>query len=256
MPGFTMIELLVAMAVMTVLVVLLFGMVDAAAKLWRDNENRVDSYREARSALAVITSDLRTMLASKDQNFFSTNISGNNPLGASNGLFFLTTLSPSAQPANNRGDLCAVGYYRAWERQTVYFAAGTNDDRLSKAGYHLFRTMYGSDTTFSNLNTASPRPLNNLAAASPEVLARNVCTLDFLLYETNPPGNAQRFKLWSYRADNPVPQMIEIRLGALSDEIAKKLDGSSNRWTTNDPVVQKNLKTFISRVEIPRGHLP
>ena len=251
--GFTMIELLVAMAVMAVLVVLLFGMVDAATKLWKDNENRVDAYREARAALAVLSSDLRTMLVSKNQNFFSTNISGDNPFNAPNGLFFLTSLSAGAQASGNRGDLCAVGYYRAWQRQTVMSVDNTNNDTLSKSGFHLFRTMYESDRTYTNLNTSMPKPLDNLAGASPEVLARNVCTLEFLLYETNGTGT---FKPWTYRVDAPVPQLIEIRLGTLSEEAAKKLGGSSNRWNTNDPFVQKNLKTFTSRVHIPREIQP
>lgn len=248
-----MIELLVAMAVMALLVVLLFSMVDAATKLWKDNENRVDAYREARAALAVLSSDLRAMLVSKNQNFFATNITGANPLGASNGLFFLTSLSPAAQSSGDRGDLCSVGYFRAWTNQTVFFSTGTNNEALSKSGYHLFRTMYGSDRTYTNLNTSIPRPLDNLAGASPEVLARNVCSLEFVLYETNGSGV---FKTWSYRAECPVPQMIEIRLGTLSEDAAKKLNGSQGRWATNDPFVQKNLKTFISRVDVPREVLP
>ncbi|MFV0415202.1 MAG: type II secretion system protein, partial [Chthoniobacterales bacterium] len=49
--GFTILELLVAITILSVLVVLLLSMLDNTTKLWRTNENRVESYREARAAL-------------------------------------------------------------------------------------------------------------------------------------------------------------------------------------------------------------
>ncbi len=248
--GFTLIELMVAMAVMAVLVVLLFSMVDAATKLWRENENRVDAYREARAALAVMTSDLRSILVSTNTKYFSTNIPGANPTGATNGLFFLTKLPLSAQPPNNRGDLCAVGYFRGWEKQTAYFAGNTNGDTLSRQAFHIFRSIYGSDQTYSNLLAPAAEPLQNLAAANTaEVLGRNVCSLEFLYYVTNTPGT---FKPWVYKPDEPMPHMIEIRMVAISDDAAKRLDGVKGEWATNNPKVSKYMRTFVSRVEIPR----
>jgi prepilin-type N-terminal cleavage/methylation domain-containing protein len=248
--GFTLIELLVAMAVMAVLVVLLFGMVDSATKLWRENENRVDSYREARAALAVMTSDLRSILVSTNESFFSTNVLGSNPTGATNGLFFLSSLPLAAQPPNNRGGLCTVGYFRGWEKQTAYFGGASSGDKISREAFHVFRSVYGSDLTYSNLNQALPTPLVNLAAANvPEVLARNICSLEFLCYVTNSAGT---YKRWVYKPEEPLPQMIEIRMVAINDETAKALDGEKSRWTTNDPLVAKNMRTFVSRVEIPR----
>jgi len=251
-----MIELLVTIAVMAILVVMLFGMVDAAAKLWKDNENRVDAYREARAALNVISSDLRAMLASTNTNYFATNAVGSVPadIVPNEGIFFLTTLPATAQPSDNKGEICTAGYYRRWTKQNVNFG-GTSGSDPTVSGYHLFRTFYGSDTTYSNLIAASAQPLKDLAQpADPttaELLARNIVSLEFRYYETNAPGNAQ-LKAWTRTTTNPLPQMIEVRLTALSDDFAKRLASDKTRWVTNDTYISNNMRTFVSRVQLPR----
>lgn len=254
-----MIELLVAMAVLSLLVVLLFGLVDSATKLWRDNENRVDAFREARSALAVITSDLSSLSASANPNFFSLFPVGNAASDAdTNGLYFLTLLPPTAQAAGNKSDLCAVGYFRRWTFQNDGFGQ-TNAADPTRKGYHLFRSFYGSDLTYSNLLSGTP-PLRDLqqpsaaGAIAPEILARNILGLEFRCFETNAAYTTNTslpaYRKWTYNVNNPLPQMIEVRLTAISDETAKKLAGDQTRWTTNDALASREIRTFISRIRL------
>lgn len=252
-PGFTLIELLVAMAVLCLLVVMLFSMVEAATRLWKDNENRVDAYREARAALNVITDDLRNILSSTDTNFFSTNTIGTKSADASDtGLFFLTSMPKSGQPANNVGDVCAVGYYLQFAKQNSGFG-GTNAADPTQLGYQLFRSIYGSDLTYTNVATGSS-PLNNLASPTSsggpdaEILARNIVSMSVSCYQTNASG----FQPWAYSVTTPMPQMIEVKLVAISDEAAKRLGGLKANWTTNNAVVSSSMRTFVSRLQVPK----
>jgi len=256
--AFTILELLVAMAVLCILVVMLFGMVDATTKLWRQNENDVDSYREARAALSVITDELRTMLPSTDTNYFSTNFVGTIPSQGVDGkaLFFLTSLPSSAQPTNNKSDVCAVGYYLRWAKQNSGFAAA-DVGGLTTNGFQLFRGFYGSDITYSNIVAGKP-PLTDLAQPTaagvpqPEILARNICDLQVLCYATNGSGKLQT---WTYNTNNPLPQVIEVRLTAINDELAKKLAGDQSRWTTNNAQVAASMHTFVSRIQVPQPNV-
>lgn len=254
--GFTLLELLVAMAVLTLLVVMLMGLVDSATKLWRQSESRVDAYREARAALNVISDELRAAIASTNSNYFSTNpvgiTTGVDPNAAS--LFFLTTLAPSAQPPGSKSSICAVGYFRGWDKQNVNFG-GINAKDPSTPGYHLFRTFYSSDQTFTNLVQGRP-PLRDLAVPSsqgqpaPEILARNVCAFEVRCYTTNGITGAQKFLDWTPAIGTP-PQIVEIRITAIPDDLARRLDGNQTAWTTNSPQVQQQMRTFVSRITLP-----
>lgn len=257
-----MIELLVAIVVLMLLITMLATMVDSATKLWRESENRADAYREARSALNLITSDLRSMVVSTNTNYFSTNAIGDLPTGLlGSGIYFVTAMSGDAQPSgSNKSDLCTVGYFVRWARQNSGFGQ-TNAKDPTKEGYQLYRTLYGSDITYSNLIATNSAPLTNLAAPSltqPEILARNICSLEFRFYQRNPDtNNLQKFLVWTNgltttnNTNSIMPQLIEVRITAISDDLAKKLAGNSNRWTTNDPLVKRSMRSFVSRVQIP-----
>lgn len=248
--AFTMLELLVAMAVLSILVVMLFGMVDAAAKLWRENENRVDAYREARAALNVISADLKNVFSAPNKTYFSTNFVGNVPADSSNSpIFFMTSIPKKAQPSSdNKSDLCAVGYFLRFNKQNVGLS-GTDPNVLTKESFNLYRVVRGSKETFANLASGAS-PFKDLASdPQSEILARNICKLEFLYYQTNSVGGLED---WIPSDARPFPQMVEIKIGSISDEVAKRLDGSDENWKTNNPLILKNMRTFVSRIQIPR----
>lgn len=254
--AFTLLELLVAMTVLAILVVMLMGLVDSATKLWRQNETRVDAYREARAALNVISEELRSLVASTNLDYFSTNVVGlaGNSDPAAARLFFLATLSPAAQPAGSKSTVCSVGYFLRWARQNANFGGISAADPTPE-GRHLFRSFYPSDLTYSNLVQTNP-PLRDLAeptaqgAPSAEILARNICAFEVKCYTTNGATAAQKYTAWT-PASGATPQLIEVRLTAIPDELARRLDGKQADWTTNSSQVKQQMRTFVSRISIP-----
>lgn len=251
--AFSLIELMVAMAVMSILLVLLLNMVDSGTKLWRVNENRVDSYREARAALGIIARDLQNLIPSTNASYFLLNEEAF-PLISSVGgavtntnsgsaAFFLSALPAKAQQSgSNKSDVCQVGYFLAFNRTS----ASTN---LSLNLYRYFRS---SDPTFQTLTNgsglfASPPPFPN--SSDTELLARNVTGIALRAFTlTN-----SSLVAFSSSSSTPVPDLVEIQIRAINQDAAKKLDNNVSSWTNSaSPVIAPVEQTFTTRVKLNR----
>ena len=251
--AFTMLELLVAMTLMAILLALLLNMVDGATKLWRVNENRVDSYREARAALGVMTRDLQNALTAPSNGgqfllnaAVMTNLPASAVKNSNSAVFFLAALPLKAQEASNKSDVCQVGYYLAFDRT----AASTNKS------LNLYRYFTGSDATFTNLiaNTPFQNPRPTIGPAGDELLARNITGF--------------RIAAWSLSANNtlgnftasvatPLPDIVEIEISAINQDAAKKLDNTLSAWTSTNSALFSNvispvMQTFTTRIKLNR----
>jgi type II secretory pathway pseudopilin PulG len=240
-------ELLVAMAVLSLLVVLLLGLVDSATKLWRANENRVESYREARAALNLMASDLRAFYASTNAALFLTNLPGTISSTPDNAqIGFLAALPISAQNPDSRSDLCTVGYFLAF---------GRNSPFNTTQGFNLYRYFRESNATWDRLqaNPAAPEiigeanPGNSETGTNVEILARNILEFETRFLDAN--RNA-----WTRTPSDPLPDSVELRIVALNNETAQRLRTESEwntfRAETNAPSYTQNTRKFTTRVPL------
>jgi GxxExxY protein len=252
--AFSLIELMVAMAVMSLLLVLLLNMVDSGTKLWRVNENRVDSYREARAALGIISRDLQNLIPSTNASHFLINGDAFPSISSVGGVvtntnsgsavFFLSALPAKAQQnGSNKSDVCQVGYFLAFNRTS----ASTNQS------LNLYRYFRSSDPTFQTLTNgtglfASPPPFPN--SADTELLARNVTGIALRAFTlTN-----STLVAFSSSSSTPVPDLVEIQIRAINQDAAKKLDNNVSSWTNSaSPVIAPVEQTFTTRVKLNRG---
>lgn len=110
--AFTLVELLVAMTVLSLLVVLISSVLSGVNKAWVAGEERVENYQTGRAILELITRELKSAVISPSLQFIQ-----NPPMGTaeqnpwnqrknSNALFWQSTLTSG--PA---GNICEVGYY-------------------------------------------------------------------------------------------------------------------------------------------------
>ncbi len=84
-PGFTLLELLAAMGVLSVMVVMLFAAFSEASRAWLIAENRVETFTQARAALDLMSRELTQAIA-------TTNISF---LGRATKVAFIAPISTS-----------------------------------------------------------------------------------------------------------------------------------------------------------------
>ena len=246
--AFSLLELLVAIAVLCILLVILLDIVQGATNLWRTSENKVEAYREGRAALQVISSDLRHALASTNTNFFRRDISS---YPNSTNVAFLATLPLSSQETNSLSDVCTVGYFLAYDNKSPVSGI------TGRQSYNLYRYFVESNETFAKLSDSSgPADVLDFdPSRPPEILARNVVGFKATYFITNGPGS---FTTWTQSAATPMPDIVEIQLTAVNNERTMRFGarGASGEWdafsgNTNSPDYLKNTKTFTTRINIP-----
>jgi len=150
--AFTLIELMVAAAITTLLLLGMTGIFDQSMKAWRLSSRRADAEREVRATLSTIQRDLRSLWSETNLPVYRLTAQPGIPLvnpskepeySQSVALFFLTRQSTNQQPdpANNRGDICGVGYYVAWD----------DEANNGNGAYHLYRYLQGSSNQLVRL---------------------------------------------------------------------------------------------------------
>ena len=163
--AFSLLEVLVAISVLSILLVILLNIVQNATSLWRGAENKVEAYREARAALQVVSSDLKNIVPTTNSNFFRANLTNSPSIG------FLAALPVSSQDTrSSKSDICAVGYFAAYDNKSPI--AGDQ----GRKSFNLYRFFVESNETFAKL-TSNPQTVLDLDPAQFEILARNV--IDF-----------------------------------------------------------------------------
>ena len=108
--GFTLVELLVAMGVFSVLMVLLLGAITPVATSWRNSERKVEAHQRARGALELLARELTPAVVDTRMQFVVMPALELEEVGA--------TLTAPASPAliwmaplGKDGELRCVGYY-------------------------------------------------------------------------------------------------------------------------------------------------
>jgi prepilin-type N-terminal cleavage/methylation domain-containing protein len=160
--GFTLLELLVSSAILSIVMMVLLTSVSTGLSLWRSTEQKVSVDREGRTAMHILEEDLRGMVNPSNTSLmprFDTLRDAQRPLR------FLT-VKPKDYQANQAdvGDVCFVEYRY-----------------ISNA---LSRASLDSEATFAAMTNGS-FPTNNLIF---EVLATNI--LQFRVWAWDAAGNA------------------------------------------------------------------
>lgn len=284
-PGFTLTELLVAMAILSGLIVLLFSVVDGTTKTWNQSEQRVDAFREARAALFVIARDLQTVVPAptptptaatpnptpnfkyffvvNDTQYLSENpevtfpqpptgaqlgTRGTVGSGESDALFFIAALDPNGQapnPAAPTQPKTQISLLGYYQR---YDSPPANAMPGAPNVFKLYRYHENSDASYTRIKNFIANPSGTLMSApsvNDEVLARNV--VDF------------RVKAFDETMSSPLPwdprktpYAVEVSITAFNYSSANRfLDRADWMNFTSD----KNLpsrQTFSTRIYLPR----
>lgn len=124
--AFTLLELLVAMAVMSIMLVILLQTTATSLTLWRASEGKISAGREGRGALQLIQQDLQTMFVPANTNLWPQVVDGT-------GVRFLALKTWEYQTGTNFGDVCFVEYRyesnaieRGWVQSAKTFQSLTN----------------------------------------------------------------------------------------------------------------------------------
>ena len=272
--AFTLIELMAATTVLSVILLMMVGMQDQMSKAWSNSNRRTDATREARAAVQMISSDLSGLLTRQNTNMnypgsiaisnmglpFVYSSNGVNssgltlPAGIQPGSSFLFGVCTKKSRGSNDLDLAIFGYY-------IGQTNTTNINGFTTTNYNLYRYVVPTSNTVAALNGVASGNLTTLfpgIASNSEILARNTCNLRIRFYNSQNPNmpvtNGPNYRVFSAcAANNYSGSKIHIELSAYPEDSAQKIPLTA--WT-NSANIQKYARSFEFRIDVPRtiGH--
>jgi prepilin-type N-terminal cleavage/methylation domain-containing protein len=290
--GFSLVELLVAMAIVTFLIVMLSQIISGAQGLWRTSESRTDAFREARAAIDLMARDLSVALTNDRaptlalSNVFTQSDDPTAGPTHNRQVYALIPMRnagdpapaaapPAPTPTPARSDICAIGFYCSWD--------------ANRNAYVLRKHVIQSNPTFTTLQAAfgaptptppaspSPAPTGPPIAptaiyqpsvpatppAEDEDVAAYVWDLTIVPYElvggVPTPNNTYPV---AYRAT--LPQFVEISFRAMSPQAARQLQGQNigpETWFDQNSAIYRNQilpysQVFRARVRLQNTQRP
>jgi len=226
--GFTLLEVLLSMVILSMIIILLAGMSEGASRLWRDGASKRESAREAGAGLQMIGEDLRSAVVTTNP---ATLVIGKESgdgtgSGPGNNLFF-TSLEPDALgDPNSEGGLCAIGYFVA------------SDPKKGPVG-NLYRfRVSGKNTSeaFSHDQLTQLYTMASLDNPATELLARNILRL-----EVKP--------LFPERQG--MPSTLMITLWAVGGETARQLSSCPTSSPESADLLRRHLQSYTTLIRLP-----
>lgn len=266
--SFTLIELMAASTVLSIVLLMMVGMQDQMSRAWSNANRRTDATREARAACRLMAQDfsclamrttpsLHTMMMAPSVtnapvSFFYYSGSGSGGLSIPSnapGTSYLFAVIPRRPKSANETDFGLIGYY---------VASDTNTDinGFTRTNYNLHRyyKISNADTlpAFQNwMNNGQAESLfPNIDPANDDILARNVCNLQIKLFgSTNLANGLNSVIPYGTNSINGIYQgnKMHFELTFYPDDIAQKLTPLAV-WT-NSNNLQKYARSFEFRVD-------
>jgi type II secretory pathway pseudopilin PulG len=269
--SFTLIELMVAAAITTLLLLGMTGIFDQAMKAWRLSARRADAEREVRATLSQVKRDLSCIVVNSNlpialnqsrinspfinvaNSGFQLQLANHSPkvgpLGqdwsnASVVLFFATT---GGSGSGNTGDLSGVGYYVTWD---------TNSNQ-GRGAWNLYRRYQRPIDLLAGLQAkiASPGigPYHINTLSEPELVGANVFNFwaQLVTVNTNGGGSASNMVTFTNLQNginvNVRPKYVQLELTAYGSEQVRGFQ-KMDWFNTNN--IAKFGRSFIWRVDL------
>jgi prepilin-type N-terminal cleavage/methylation domain-containing protein len=252
--AFTLIELMVAAAITTLLLMGMTGIFDQAMKAWRLSARRGDAEREVRAALATLERDLKSLIVTNtipiyvgvtDTTLVGISSTNRNNLAPTNAtgtwtnvstvLFFGTT---QGRDSGNSGNISGVGYYVAW----------SPTENGGRGAYNLYR-YYQTPSNFFNAMTNFLVTSNRLYQTNnlDEIVGANVLNFWAQLVVVPQGILANPSNMPSSGMVTNRPSYVQMELTAYSSEAVRGFTQADWGNTNN---IRRFGRSFIWRVDL------
>jgi prepilin-type N-terminal cleavage/methylation domain-containing protein len=243
--AFTLTELLVALAISTVLILLLVNVVSAALTAWQQGRNQIDTLASARHALGRIADEIKGAIASAAPNTieFSENVAALSTTiaGTSENVFFVAPYPNSAA-----GDLCVIAYRhdatnRELQRAFLHSqSAWSGAPKYQAAGYAILQ---------------SPPQWRTVAKGVLEFELQSYSQAD-LDASTSPTPTPTTWT--SLSATSPMtgntPREVVIRMKVIDEKALARITGLSVGNAVYDRTVNQSAREFTTSVLLAASH--
>ncbi len=218
--AFTVLEILVATAILMVLASLLFTVFNKASDAWIYGETTVDRQRTARTATEILNREL-------SQAFITTNAAGRiNFVGGTNWVYFVAPVAPFAGMVSDLGEF---GYRH--DPATMQFTRGYSAPSTANISPNPVKW----DTSRTTINETTT---TNLASLS--IVAENVVSASLTYYDQSGGSSST----WDSRAgagqDGRLPSVVEFSMLVIDSRTARNIPSSGS---ARDDYLLRNART-------------
>ncbi|NNC87435.1 MAG: prepilin-type N-terminal cleavage/methylation domain-containing protein [Akkermansiaceae bacterium] len=251
--GFTLAELMVAMAVGTILLLVVLGVMSSGSEGYAAATGRIDANVEARAALTTFSDDLATIRPSP-VNDLSFSIRQGEGVWPSSEAWFFALKPRSAQDAGKAsGDLCFVYYYTAVTREL--------EGEAGPYSRKLYRRLISSADVMEMLRNGddflAPKP--DPERLEDEAVAFNV--VQFLAEPWVVNSESGQVEAWTRESGLAGPDFVDLTLRLTDDRTAALLSKEEN-WEGDWPLARqffgegpgsaegKRMRTFKTRLPL------
>jgi prepilin-type N-terminal cleavage/methylation domain-containing protein len=222
--GFSLIELLVAMSITSLIMVALMSLIGQSSSIYRESRNAVQSLSDARSMLQFFEAELASRLP-------RTPLLTDSRDGGPDMLGYIRAGSFDEQLLAPTGDLSTSVYY-------VAFSA----DAPGSVSPKLFRHHLDASKTQDLLESPAPPAMPSVDPATDEPLLHNVIRFEAKPKLQGPAGNYQP---WTPDSRDP-PAAIEITIEIIDDATAARFKSQAS-WLALRDRQQPQSTRFIRR---------
>lgn len=264
--AFSVVELLVAVSVLTLIVLVLYGVFDQVQKALRGNVAQVDTLEGGRSAMEMLTRELEQMRAS--------------------GLPGGTNLMIEMVAPPTRQEMLDPGVFRTNVLQGVFFTTPNNKE-WSGIGYKVYLTNFGMGSlyrfsmttnvamlTSTNLSRAYvdfgwPRYSNVCQRVTDGIVHFRVRAFDTngfaMSFPTNrfqgvmlekDPFNTFTYETRSVFTSNALPTYLEVELGILEPQVVERYKSIASPSVASNYLAKQTGKVRLFQQRIPIRNAP
>lgn len=244
--AFTLVELLLALAITSILVLLLVSVVSAALSVWEQGLNQIDTFANARQVLGRIGDEMKgaVVAAAPNQVEFSENVpslqgsTAPQPTSSEN-VFFI-----APYPNTGAGDLCVITYrhnndthelQRAFVDSQSAWTTGSPKYQSTGYGSLQWRTIATGVLEFE-IQSYSQQDLDTTTSPTPTPVA-----------SWNSIGGSSTMI-------GKTPREVAIRIKVVDDRTLAKLTGLFAGNATYDRLVTRAAREFTTNVMLPPSH--
>lgn len=233
--GFTLVELLVAMAILGMMLTLMFSMLSGSMAAWEGGNKRIEAAQAARVGLNIIANDLRRAIADQQISYTSNGTAITNTIpfvsvDTPTGTIDLSGGAVNAEGSQQLFGVLATGKTDQPFEEFGYICAYlSSDDGATMAGnrYYLARkSSTSASADFYLRGNATATFANNSDAFSPVI--ENCIRLELSYPQTNAAGeidtSSGQFgltKIWTSKSRLPAGVLVSIWV--LDSKTAAKL---------------------------------
>ncbi len=240
--AFTLVELLVALAITMILVLLLTSVVAATLSAWTRGRNRLDTYSTARQILSRLSDELKGAAANPEVGGSQIQFVENATLGAvpspipgtAENVFFV-----APYPNLGAGDLCTIAY------------------SLDTGTHELKRAFRSSDQVWSDPVDRYQVTGYTYKSTDWHAIATGVLRFEVQCFSQNDldndltPANTWDSKSTGTFMAGKAPRRITLRLQILDNRAATQLAGMAVGSAPYNLIVQRSAQQFTADVSLP-----